>query len=109
MRAVAKLTQLQHLEMAYCEQITDMGIRSLSVLHSLVHLNLDACNSVTDRGIRTLAKLPHLRHLSLRIHQITRKGLAILSEYAQLETLELDSLGDFDSDMEGTPGPDERE
>eukprot|EP00959_Pyramimonas_sp_CCMP1952_P019431 410563-Pyramimonas_sp.AAC.1 len=48
------LTRLTSLNLAYCDHVTDDGIRTLSSLTALTSLNLNDCWEVSDDGIRTL-------------------------------------------------------
>ena len=52
-----RLLQLQSLNIADCDNITDTGIRAVAngLLLQLQSLNISGCGNITDEGIRALA------------------------------------------------------
>lgn len=92
-----RLTELQSLELANCETITDEDIKGLTRLTSL---NLVANREITDRG---LCHLTNLTKLKLENNfQITGQSLTLLTN---LTSLNLDLFSyiysdDFDSDSD---------
>jgi hypothetical protein len=45
------LTQLQHLDLSGCQQITDAGVAHLAALTQLQHLDIRNCEQITDAGV----------------------------------------------------------
>ena len=71
------------LDLSYCYEITDEGIKYLSHVHTLI---LNGCRKITDEGIKYLCNL-HTLHLGY-VDQITDEGIKHLSN---LHTLDLTS------------------
>ena len=61
------LPQLQSLNIGYCHNITDEGIRALATgCTQLQSLNIGGCYNITDAGIRALASgCPQLQSLNI--------------------------------------------
>jgi hypothetical protein len=58
-RAVGSLTALRFLDLTYCRDVTDEGMRAVvSSCTALTSLNLAGCNRLTDAGLRALSSLP---------------------------------------------------
>jgi Leucine-rich repeat (LRR) protein len=53
MRKVAKLSSLTSLNLAFCKGLLDKDVATLTSLTNLAHLNLGACSNVTNEGMRT--------------------------------------------------------
>jgi hypothetical protein len=72
------LKQLTGLNLSSCS-ITSTGMVHLKALSRLEHLNLDFCNRITDGGLRHLSKLNRLTYLALQgCVKITQNGVAKL-------------------------------
>jgi hypothetical protein len=69
--------------------MTDTMLRDVARIDDLDALDLNGCKRVTDDGLRHLARLSKLRSLKLGGTGITDRGLALLREWPQLEHLEL--------------------
>ena len=87
------LRQLQSLDIAGCNNITDEGIRALaSGLPQLQSLDISYCGKITDAGIRVLASgLPKLQSLNIEgCGNITDTGIiALASGLPQLQSLDI--------------------
>jgi hypothetical protein len=53
MRKVANLSSLTSLNLAFNQELSDKGVASLTSLTNLIHLDLGACRNITNEGIRT--------------------------------------------------------
>ena len=60
LKHLAKLHQLQHLDLRWCGKITDAGLKHLAKLHQLQHLDLDGCEKITDAGLKQLVGIQSL-------------------------------------------------
>lgn len=59
LRSVSGLVGLKMLSLAYCDSVTDLGLRYLSeppLVRTLETINLDHCTKITDLGICALGK-----------------------------------------------------
>ena len=54
------LNKLTHLELKYCNQITDESFKNLN---SLTHLKLYECNQITNEAFKNLNKLKYIKSL----------------------------------------------
>lgn len=92
--------ELEHLGLQDCQKLTDRALKHVS--SGLVHLksiNLSFCGNVTDSGIKFLSKMPSLKDLNLRsCDNITNTSLGYLSEGgSRLEALDVsfcENIGD---------------
>jgi hypothetical protein len=58
LRSLAGLTALTDLNVSYCSQVTENGLRALLAgLTALTNLNLEGCWRVSEDGLRTLVGL----------------------------------------------------
>lgn len=78
LETLAALKQLTGLNLSSCS-ITSTGMVHLKGLSRLAHLNLSFCNRITDAGLRQLSKLTRLTYLDLQgCVKITQSGVAKL-------------------------------
>ena len=75
----SQFADLQQLDLSYCNNITDTGVQSLSVLTGLQRLELSCCENITDTGVQSLSVLTGLQQLNLRRTGITDTGVQSLS------------------------------
>ena len=83
------LTQLQELNLSWCQGFTDKGLLTLSALTQLRHLDLSGCRYLTDQGVRSLSGLVQLRHVALEsCSQLTDASLSLVtSTWSELRRL----------------------
>ena len=73
------------LDLTYCDQLSDDGLRSLDCLTVLTSLDLSFCDQVTDEGLPSLAGLTALTSLDLNgCEQVSADGLRSLDCLAAL-------------------------
>jgi hypothetical protein len=93
LRAVSSLASLTFLDLSWCVNITDMGVRAVvSSCTALKSLNLRSCIKVTDEGVRAVvSSLPALTFLDLtNCYKVTDEGVrAVASSCTALESLSL--------------------
>lgn len=84
-------TTLECLHLRHCEEITEVGVMSLSQLGTLTALDLTLCTQVTDAAVQALSLgLPQLNTLSLRgCREITEAGVKALFHLEDLTSLDL--------------------
>ena len=86
------LSNLQSLNLSFCNKITDVGLEHLKALSNLQSLNLKACERITDDGLKHLKALPSLQSLDLsRCERISDVGLEHLKALSSLQSLGLSS------------------
>lgn len=114
--AIARLKQLQRLDLSGGSRLTPQGLRSLRQLcelsdlvlahcsfsmasaplpelTSLTQLNLTRCQSVDDRALEKIAAMPRLAILNLTgCRGITSRGLTMLGALSALRDLNLTAL-----------------
>ena len=77
-RLLAELKQITGLNLSSCS-LNDGGLSYLSSLAHLQHLNLSFCNRITDVGLKHIRKLSRLTYLDLQgCVKVTQKGIALL-------------------------------
>lgn len=85
---------LQHLSVAGCFRVSDIGAVQLSRMRQLTYLSLNYCK-ITDRTLEAIAALPVLRELDLSsCNRITAQGifgLAAVNSRRGLEVLDLEN------------------
>jgi F-box/leucine-rich repeat protein 14 len=54
-KSIAKLSQLESLDISHCDKITDVGIRAIASLSQLEILNISHCDKITDVGMGYIA------------------------------------------------------
>lgn len=89
LRPLAGKSQLEHLALARCNQITDESVLTLGDLRGLIELNLNSTR-ITGNGLMRLSG-EHLQKLSLVDTQITDEGMKEVGRFKQLRTLDLGS------------------
>ncbi|CUG79862.1 receptor-type protein kinase, putative [Bodo saltans] len=63
---ISSLVTLQHLTLADCVSITDVGLRHIaSSLHSLRKLDISGCIMITDAGLAPLRSMKELSHVGI--------------------------------------------
>ena len=91
---------LEHLVLQDCQKLYDEALSFISQgLPSLKSLNLSFCGNITDSGLKHLARKPNLRELNLRsCDNISDTGVAYLAEGgARITSLDVsfcDKIGD---------------
>jgi hypothetical protein len=84
------LPTLTWLDLASCQNVTDVGLKHVAEIESLERLALNACQGITDEGLRHLATMDHLQLLDLRGCQgISDIGLEELAVMTNLRWLRL--------------------
>ena len=92
------LTQLEELSLNGAVRITGSRLSMLSP--TITRLNLDFCNELSDSGLRALSELPNLRHLSIsNCNNFTLQGLESLRQCNVLEKLEMECCSQVDDSM----------
>ena len=84
--------ELEHLGLQDCQKLTDQSLKHISSgLVNLKSMNLSFCGNVTDSGIKFLSKMQSLRDLNLRsCDNVTDTGLGFLAEGgSRLEVLDV--------------------
>ena len=88
-RIVNKCLSLSYLSIAYCENITDVGITMLSHHPKLSMLDISGC-SITDYGAGSLRTTAHLSYLTMaECNLLTDIGLERLSKLDNLKYLDI--------------------
>lgn len=77
---LTKFTNLRHLDLSGCSELTDAGLAHLGRCTKLEHLNLSDCPQVTDAGLVDLGNLASLQALWLEGTQVTVEGVMKLRE-----------------------------
>eukprot|EP00193_Tetraselmis_chui_P004127 CAMPEP_0177767756 /NCGR_PEP_ID=MMETSP0491_2-20121128/9316_1 /TAXON_ID=63592 /ORGANISM="Tetraselmis chuii, Strain PLY429" /LENGTH=651 /DNA_ID=CAMNT_0019284435 /DNA_START=185 /DNA_END=2140 /DNA_ORIENTATION=- len=97
---IRQLTNLAHLDIAGCTEVTDEAVLELRHLTGLRFLSLSDCCELTDRGLQVLSSLRSLTTLNLGryvyadVMQATDAGLAALRHLTNLTQLDLHESGD---------------
>ena len=92
--------ELEHLVLQDCQKLTDKSLEYVSSgLLQLKSVNLSFCGNVTDSGIKYLSKMPCLKDLNLRsCDNVTNTGLGyLLDGGSRLEALDVsfcENVGD---------------
>lgn len=92
--------ELEHLGLQDCQKVTDKALKHVSSgLLQLKSVNLSFCGNITDSGIKFLSKMPCLKDLNLRsCDNVTNTGLGYLSDGgSRLEALDVsfcENIGD---------------
>lgn len=91
---------LEHLGLQDCQRLSDEALKHISIgLTRLKRINLSFCINVTDSGLKYLAKMPSLQSVNLRAcDNITDIGMAYLadggSRISSLDVSFCDKIGD---------------
>ena len=84
------MSELETLDLGFCEKITDTGLVHLEGIINLQTLNLRGCEKITDTGLVHLKGMTSLRHLALiNCLNITDAGLVHLKRLTKLQGLNL--------------------
>jgi hypothetical protein len=91
LRAVSSLPSLTFLDLTWCCNVTDAGVRAVvSSCTALKSLRLFCCKKLTDEGVRAVSSLPALTSLNLAGCNVTDEGVrAVVSSCAMLTELNL--------------------
>lgn len=90
--ALAKLTSLTSLNLAYCKWISDTGVSEMSTLTALTLLNLQGCSQTAPclgQGLASLHNMPHLAKLNLGSCRLAPGALMCLASLTQLTDLSM--------------------
>jgi hypothetical protein len=92
---VSSCTALKTLNLYFCIQVTDEGVRAVvSSCTALRSLSLRCSGKVTDEGVRALSSLPALTSLDLRYcYEVTDEGVRALSSLPALTALDVRFCG----------------
>ncbi|XP_014674121.1 PREDICTED: F-box/LRR-repeat protein 14-like [Priapulus caudatus] len=93
--------QLEHLGLQDCQKLTDQALLNVSLgLANLRGINLSFCANIRDSGLKCLARMPRLAAVNLRsCDNVSDAGIAYLAEggCSRLQTLDVsfcDKVGD---------------
>lgn len=92
--------ELEHLGLQDCQKLTDQALLNVSLgLTNLRSINLSFCANIRDSGLKCLARMPHLQSVNLRsCDNISDTGIAYLAEGgSRIQTLDVsfcDKVGD---------------
>jgi bacterioferritin-associated ferredoxin len=92
MRAVSSLAALTFLDITWCRNVTDKGVRAVvRSCTALKSLNLTACTTVTDEGVRAVvSSCTALQSLNLFMCvNVTDEGVRAVSSCTALQSLNL--------------------
>lgn len=92
LKHVARMPQLQELNLRSCDNISDIGMAYLTEGGSaIVSLDVSFCDKISDQALSHISQgLFHLRTLSLNQCQITDEGISKLAKSLhELETLNI--------------------
>jgi len=79
-RHLAKLQNLNELNLYHSEKISDASIKHLAALPAIERISLYGCESITDKALPLLKDCKTLNSLSLRRTQTTKEGVATLQK-----------------------------
>lgn len=86
--SLTTLTQLSHLDLSYCHQITDL--RALETLVNVQALYLNGCRNLSRASLRSIPCLTSLRHLELiDVPEVSDECLLSMSTMSALRHLDL--------------------
>ena len=86
------LSKLSKLDLSYCRNITDEGLRQMAKLANLKELSL-VCTKITDAGLKYLMSCKSLSELDLAgCKNISSKGLESLKYFDSLQSLSIDHI-----------------
>ncbi|HEY1190229.1 MAG TPA: hypothetical protein VGE74_21465, partial [Gemmata sp.] len=90
--ALDGVSGVEHLDLAHCAQVTDVGVGYAAAVTSLRYLDLSQCPELTNAAVARLAPLANLRHLGLSgCWRLTDAALADLHPLAALTYLNVAS------------------
>jgi Leucine-rich repeat (LRR) protein len=91
--ALKVLGRYHSINLSYCQNITNDGLKYLRRNKGLTHLMLQNDSQVLDQGLENLTGLSALRSLTIDSIAITDRGLAAISQMKGLTRLILDGIG----------------
>ena len=86
---LAKLPELEELELQNCFGISPRGFVALANLQELKALNLSGAN-MGDYGAESIGRLSRLEHLNLSDTDVSNRGVAAIAKLPNLKSLHLD-------------------
>ncbi|KAI4316106.1 hypothetical protein L6164_024119 [Bauhinia variegata] len=97
MSLVNSAKHLRHLDLGWCNLITDEALEAIGAASSIAVLNLQGCSLITDRGLAYLASGFSSRSLKRLIvaecDRITDSGVCLLQKISCLEELNMAECG----------------
>ena len=88
LKEFSRLKTLEALDLSYCSNVTDVGLKPLAGLSELKVLNLSVTH-LTGAGLKELSALKQLQSLDLMCDDITDAALKELSGFQRLRILRL--------------------
>jgi hypothetical protein len=89
---LANFTELEHLELNWCPQLTGSGLQHLRSLPNLSKISLRSMPGMGDQAAEQLSSLKHLEWLDVTNMKLTNVGLQRLSEIKTLTYLNLEGV-----------------
>jgi hypothetical protein len=86
LESIARLTELQSLNLALAKKITDRGLAPLASLQKLRELDLNF-TGLSDSGLIHLSKLTSLTYLDISLTNVSDAGVPALSKLVNLKVL----------------------
>ena len=83
------MSELETLDLGFCEKITDTGLAHLKEMTNLETLGLSGCEKITDAGLVYLKAMAKLQSVNLLETPITAAGLIHLTGLTKLQGLYL--------------------
>jgi hypothetical protein len=99
-RSLRPLTNLQSLDLGFCQRLTDAAVSDIVHLSELQELNLGFCRRITSRGFDQLGRLKQLRILNLSVTALTNADLSQLSGLRHLTSLDIDNTNVTDAGVD---------
>lgn len=89
---VVEIKQLTYLNLSENRKITDKGCEYISRLSDLSHLNLSSCD-ISNAGLKTISLMKSLKSLDITFcNRVTDAGILFLRALTGLEFLDLQGL-----------------
>ncbi len=88
-KVLAKLPELEELELRNCFGISPRGFVALAELQKLKSLSLSGAN-IGNYGARSIGQLSRLEHLDLSDTDVGNRGIAVIARLPNLKSLNLD-------------------
>ncbi|MEO1999798.1 MAG: protein kinase [Planctomycetaceae bacterium] len=88
LESIARLTELQSLNLSLAKKITDRGLASLTALQKLQELDLKF-TGLSDSGLTHLSKLTSLTYLDISLTNVSDAGVPALSKLVNLRVLDV--------------------
>ncbi len=83
-------SDLEDLNLWWCESITDYGLKNLYALNRLKNLNVGRCANITDEGLDTIGSIRTIENLNMSATGLSDTGIAALKRLHRLKSLILD-------------------